>query len=78
VWKVVTNLALSSKEMWDAQMRRATEAGFVTKDAETDYDKIKQSYKSEDYTVEVPNQTHIASEMDTSHYRCCSTANGCW
>jgi hypothetical protein len=65
VQKMIMDVALSSKETWNSQIRQAKAAGFVAKDADADYDKIKKEYKPEDYRAEVPNEVHIVSEMDT-------------
>jgi hypothetical protein len=63
--KRILDIALSSREMWDSQVKRAQEDGFIPKDAETDYEKVKESYKAEDYKAIVPVGAHIVSEMDT-------------
>jgi hypothetical protein len=65
VAKRVLDVALSSRAMWESQVKRAQAGGFMAKDADTDYEKIKQSCKPEDFTVEVPNEAHIVSEMQT-------------
>ena len=45
VAKRILDIAMSSREMWDSQVKKAQDAGFVAKDADTDYEKLKQSYK---------------------------------
>jgi hypothetical protein len=65
VQKMIMDLALSSKEIWDSQIKQAKEAGFVAKDANTDYDEIKKSYKPDDFKALIPKEAHIIGEMDT-------------
>lgn len=65
VGKMILDVALSSPQMWDSQVRQAKEAGYILADANTDYDKLKRDYKSEDYKIEVPNIENIRTEMDT-------------
>jgi len=63
--KVVLDVALSSPQMWDSQVKKAKEAGFMPADADTDYDKLKKSYNPDDYKIEVPNVENIRTEMET-------------
>jgi Protein of unknown function (DUF4238) len=63
VAKRILDAALSSRATWDSQVKQAQAAGFIAKDADTDYETVKQSYKPEDYTVEVANEAQIATEM---------------
>jgi hypothetical protein len=63
VAKRVLDLALSSRAMWESQVKQAQAAGCIAKDVDIDYDTIKQSYKPEDYKVEVANEAHIATEL---------------
>ena len=65
VAKRVLALVLSSREIWEAQVKKAQEAGFIAKDAETDYDRMKASYKPENYKAALPVAEHLLSEMDT-------------
>jgi hypothetical protein len=62
VAKRVLDVVLSSREMWGSQVRKA---GFIAKDADTDYDKVKASYKPENYKAALPVAEHVISEMDT-------------
>ncbi len=63
--KVVLDVALSSPQMWDSQVKKAKEAGFMPADADADYDKLKKSYNPDDYKIEVPNVENIRTEMET-------------
>ena len=65
VAKMFLDIALSSKQMWDSQIKRAQDAGFIPKGTETSYETAKASYKEENYKVEVPTEEHIRSEMQT-------------
>ncbi len=68
VAKMVLDVAMSSRTMWDSQVKKAQEAGYIAKDADTDYEKLKQSYKPENYKVEVPTESHVLSEVDTFNH----------
>ncbi len=65
VAKMVLDVALSSPQIWDSQVKQAKQAGFMSADADTDYDKMKKNYKPDDYKIEVPNIENIRTEMDT-------------
>jgi hypothetical protein len=63
--KRVLDVALSSPQMWDSQVKKAKEAGFMPADADTDYDKLKTGYNPDYYKIEVPNVENIRTEMET-------------
>ena len=65
VAKVVLDVAMSSPQMWESQIKKAQDAGFVAKDAETDYDTLKKGFNPDDYKIVVPNEENIRVEMDT-------------
>ena len=65
VAKMILDIALSSKQMWDSQIKRAQDAGFIPKGTDTSYETAKASYKEENYKIEVPTEEHIRSEMQT-------------
>jgi hypothetical protein len=65
VAKRVLDVVLSSREIWESQVKKAQDAGYVARDADTDYDRVKASYKPEDYKAALPVAEHVLSEMDT-------------
>jgi hypothetical protein len=65
VAKAVLNVALANPAIWASQVKKAQDAGFMPKDAQTDYKSVKESYNPADYKVEVPNEDHIVTEMNT-------------
>jgi hypothetical protein len=65
VAKMVLDVALSSPQMWESQVRKAKEAGYMPADADTDYEKVKRDYNPSDYKIEVPNVENIRTEMET-------------
>ncbi|HMJ41342.1 MAG TPA: DUF4238 domain-containing protein [Pseudolabrys sp.] len=64
----ILDIALSSREMWDSQMKKAKNAGAMAQDADTDYDKMKKSYSPANYKIEIPSEEHVRSEMDTFNH----------
>jgi Protein of unknown function (DUF4238) len=65
VAKGILDIALSSSQMWESQVKKAKEAGYMPADADTDYDKVKRDYNPGDYKIEVPNVENIRTEMET-------------
>jgi hypothetical protein len=65
VARVILDIALSSRKMWESQIQKAVDAGYVSQDADTDYDKMKEGFHPDDYRIEVPNEENIRTEMDT-------------
>lgn len=63
--KMTLGVAMSSRQMWESQIKQAQDAGFVAKDAVTDYDKLKKDFNPDDYKIVVPNEENIRVEMDT-------------
>jgi hypothetical protein len=63
--KRILDVALSSPQMWNSQVKQAKEAGFMPADAVTDFDTVKKDYRPDDYRIEVPNVENIRVEMDT-------------
>jgi hypothetical protein len=61
--KRMLDVALSSRTRWDAEMKKAQAAGVIAADAVVDYDTIKQSYKSNDHTLNLANEAHILTEL---------------
>ncbi len=51
--------------MWDLQVKKAKEAGFMPADVDTDYDTVKKDYNPDHYKIEVPNVENIRTEMET-------------
>jgi hypothetical protein len=44
-------------------MARAQAAGYVSKDADTDYAKMRKFVTEDQYRIEVPSTRHIVDEM---------------
>jgi hypothetical protein len=64
VAKRVAAVALSSREKWDREVKRAQAAGAIASDAVVDYDTIKQSYKPENLRLELANEAQIMTELE--------------
>jgi Protein of unknown function (DUF4238) len=65
VAKIILDVAMSSRKMWDSQVQKAEDAGYIPQDADTDYDKMKKDFNPDDYRIEVPNEENIHTEMGT-------------
>jgi hypothetical protein len=65
VAKRILDVAMSSRKMWESQIRKAKDAGYVAQDADTGYDKMKEGFNPDHYRIEVPNEENIRTEMGT-------------
>jgi hypothetical protein len=63
VAKIVMDLVLSSREMWESQVKKAQAAGFVAKDVETNYEDVKRGVENKDHQVQIPIEDHLLSEI---------------
>jgi hypothetical protein len=61
--KMVMEIALSTPERWNAQMRQAQKSGAVPADHGVTYEQMLDFVKRDQYTVDVPNARHIALEF---------------
>lgn len=64
IMKTVMDLAISSPEIWDSQIRKAKAAGFIKPDADTDYEKMRGFVKADAYDIVISPADHVISEMD--------------
>jgi hypothetical protein len=65
VAKMILDVALSSRQMWESQVKKAQDAGFMPKDVDTEYVRLKKKFRPADYKTEVANEEHIRTEMQT-------------
>lgn len=61
--KQIMSLATATPERWASQVARAKAEGYISKDADTDYAKMRKFVTEEKYRVEVRTEHHIALEM---------------
>lgn len=61
--KMIVNMALSSKERFDAQVRNAKEAGFIAPDAGADYAAAKDFEERGEFRIELAREEHIRQEF---------------
>jgi hypothetical protein len=61
--KMIMNVALSSKELFESQVRKAKQAGFIDPDAVADYDAAKDFEEREEFRVELAREEHIRQEF---------------
>jgi hypothetical protein len=60
----VLGILTSSKEIWDHQTKKATEAGFMTGNEKVTFESMKDFAQRGDYIVEVSTEAHLAREME--------------
>jgi Protein of unknown function (DUF4238) len=63
IMKQVMSLATATPERWASQVARTKAAGYINKDADTDYAKMRKFVTEDRYRIEVPTGRHIALEM---------------
>jgi hypothetical protein len=56
-------LATSTKERWEGQMKQAREAGYLKDTKSLSYEKMRDFVKKKDYRIELNTGFHIASEL---------------
>jgi hypothetical protein len=59
----IMSVALSTKEMWESQIRKAKKAGDIEESANVTYEQVKEFHKNGKYTIEVPTTRHIQTEF---------------
>lgn len=62
--KKIMNRVLSSKGLFEAQVRKAKEAGFIDPDAVADYDAVKDFEERGEFRVELAREEHIRQEFE--------------
>ncbi len=63
--KMIMDLATSTPERWAAQIRAAKKDGFLVRDADEDYDRIRESVERGEYEIETPTMEHLRAELPT-------------
>ena len=63
VLKRVFSVALSTRETWAAQVRKARGAGFMEGLRDLDYEEMKRHHENGAYEIVIPRMRHIASEL---------------
>jgi hypothetical protein len=61
--KATMSIVLATPERWAYQVRKATEAGYLRPDANTDYETMKEFVSRDEYTVDLSTGGHVAREM---------------
>jgi Protein of unknown function (DUF4238) len=68
VAKMVLDVTLETPERWEAQVKRAREAGYlkdVPKVAELSYEQMKKFAREANFRLSVPRERHIQLELET-------------
>ena len=63
VVKRIMGLARASPERWASQMRRAKTDGYIKEDADTDYQKMREFFESDQYTIQTTTDYHLDLEL---------------
>jgi hypothetical protein len=63
VMKMVMDLATTTKERWEGQMRQARESGYLKDTKNISYEEIRDFVNKNEYRVDLHTEFHVASEM---------------
>jgi hypothetical protein len=63
VARVMLDIMTSTTEMYEGEIRRAKEAGFIRADLNVSYDQMKDFARRDAYTISIPTQRHIHREF---------------
>lgn len=61
--KKVTDLMLSTREIWESQVKQAVEAGAMKPNQNVTYEQAKDFHERGQYTIHIANAHHIATEF---------------
>jgi hypothetical protein len=61
--RVMMDMTLSSKERWEAQLKRAQASGDVAPDTSVTYEEMKALQREGSFRLEVATETHIQTEL---------------
>lgn len=64
--KMIMDLATSTKERWEAQVRAAKRDGFLAADAPADYERMREFIERDEYTIETPTMEHLRIELSVA------------
>lgn len=63
VTKVMMSMVLSSRQMWESQMKQARASGHLAPESKATYEEVREFFERGEYTIEVANANHIANEF---------------
>lgn len=63
VAKVTMSMVLSSREMWESQMRQARASGHIARESKATYEEVREFFERDEYTIQVANANHIFNEF---------------
>jgi hypothetical protein len=61
--KRIMELATATPKRWASQVKQAQAAGYISKDADTDYERMRKFVTEEQYRVDVSTGYHVGVEM---------------
>lgn len=59
----IMSMALSSREMWESQMRQGRASGHIAPENKATYEEVREFFERGEYTIEVANGRHIFNEF---------------
>ena len=62
--KMIMNVVLSSKELYEGQVRKAKDAGFIDPDANASYEEAKDFERRQQFRIELARNEHIRQEFE--------------
>lgn len=63
--KIMMQMATASPQGWEAHVRRAKEAGYIAKDADADYERMRDFIVQDQFVIDVPPAEHLSIELKT-------------
>jgi hypothetical protein len=61
--KSIMSGLVSSRRMWESTIRKASVAGYISPDADTDYERMKDYVLEGNYRIHLPNEMHMKAEL---------------
>lgn len=62
--KVTMSMVLSSREMYESQMKQARAGGHVAQESKATYDEVREFFERGEYSIKVANAQHIFTEFN--------------
>lgn len=61
--KVTMSMVLSSREMYESQMKQARAGGHIARQSKATYEEMREFFERDEYTIKVSNASHIVNEF---------------
>jgi len=63
VYRVIGDMLASDRNLYESQVRRAREAGFVAADKDVPFETMRSFLRRDDYALNIPPQVHLEREL---------------